>query len=448
MKLTPSLSPPGVQAQDSLSCQFSHLGMVQRQPSGEGPDPHTAMYPSSVVVQAPQQPSYVVGPPGQPVPPPSAYPPNHAPPPPPVNQPVMQQQGYMTQPMQQMTACYCAPGQYPHSSQQHYRPVTPLHYSGPQSQPQHPQQTGYQTVMPNQAPGYQSVVGVQQPQNQSLVSSQHSNMGSQMQGMMVQYPPMPSYQVSMPQGSQSMPQQTYQQPILIPSQGNQGHMPSSGMQVYYSVLPPNQHTTMSSTVGFLPPPGSEQMPFPRPTSPCSSQPIPTQPCSGVHAPPPSGSVVMMQLTVPQSHQPRALSPQQWKHNKYYSLDHQRSLKLPDNTPHDTSQGSPQLGSPSSSPAPPSPTPAHLANMKNVRPSLAPLPIMPHFSRPFVPGQGDTRYPLLGQPLQYNPPIRPPLLHGSHMVPNHHHPHQGPMGIRHGGGRGRKPTRKALSTDLS
>ncbi|XP_031414904.1 R3H domain-containing protein 1 isoform X2 [Clupea harengus] len=436
--------------QEGLSGQFSHLTMVQRQHSSDAPDPHTAMYPSPVVVQGPQQGGYVVGPPpGQPGPPHTAYPPNHAPPP--GSQQVMQQQSYMPQPMQQMTACYCAPGQYPHSSQQHYRPVTPLHYSSPQNQP--PQQTGYQTVMPNQAPGYQNVVGVQQPQSQSLVSNQHGNMGNHMQGMMVQYPPMPSYQVSMPQGSQSMPQQTYQQPILIPNQAGQGPMQSSGMQVYYSVLPPNQHTTMSSTVGFLSPPGSEQMPFPRANSPCSSQPIPTQPCSGVHVPSQGGGVVMMQLTVPPSHQTRALSPQQWKHNKYYSLDHQRmdhqrSLKAPDPTPLDTSQNSPQLGSPSGSPAPPSPTPAHLANMKNVRPGLASLPIMPHFSRPFVPGQGDTRYPLLGQPLQYNPPIRPPLLHGTHMVANHHHHHhQGPVGIRQGG-RGRRPTRKALSTDLS
>lgn len=51
---------------------------------------------------------------------------------------------------------------------------------------------GYQTVMPNQQPSYQSVV---QPPSQPLVSGQHSNMGNQMQGMMVQYPSVPSYQV-------------------------------------------------------------------------------------------------------------------------------------------------------------------------------------------------------------------------------------------------------------
>ncbi|XP_036397195.1 R3H domain-containing protein 2-like isoform X6 [Megalops cyprinoides] len=424
--------------QDNLT-QFSHLSLAP-QPPAEGPDGHPAMYPSPVVLQPPQQTGYMVAPPGQPVAPPAPAP-AYTSSGPPVSQPVMQQQGYMQQPMQQMPTCYCAPGQYPHSSQQ-YRPVTPVHYNSPQSQPlpQPAQQSGYQTVMPNQPQSYQSMVGVQQPQNQSLVSSQHSNMGGQMQGMMVQYPSMPSYQVSMPQGSQAMPQHTYQQPMIIPNQSSQGPVPSSGVQVYYSVIPPNQQN-MSSSVSFLPPPGPEQMQFPRTSSPCGSQPLPGQQCAGV--PPPHGSgMLMMQLTLPPNQQPRAHSPPQWKHHKYYSLDHQRGQKCTDLPSLDTSQSSPQLGSPSTSPAQ-SPTPAHLTNMKSVRPGLAPISIVPPFSRPFAPAQGDARYPLLGQPLQYTPPIRPPLLHSPHVVPNH----QSPMGIRQGG-RGRKPTRKALSTDLS
>ncbi|KAJ8255981.1 hypothetical protein COCON_G00198450 [Conger conger] len=390
--------------QDSLGAQFSHMNLV-RQPSAEGPDSHAAIASA-----------------------------------PPVSQPIMQQ-GYMQPPMQQMPACYCAPGQYPHSSQQ-YRPVTPVHYNSPQSQPlpQPAQPSGYQTVMPNQPQSYQGMVGVQQAQNQGLVSSQHSNMGGQMQGMMVQYPTVPSYQVSMPQGSQGMPQQTYQQPMIIPNQSSQGPMPASSVQVYYSVIPPNQQSTMSSSVSFLPPPGTEQVQFPRTSSPCSSQQLPGQQCAGV--PPPHGSsMLMMQLTLPPNQQPRAHSPPQWKHHKYYSLDHQRGQKSTDLPNLDTSQSSPQLGSPSSSPVQ-SPAPAHLANMKNVRPGLTPISIMPQFSRPFLPGQGEARYPLLGQPLHYTPPIRPSLIHGPHVVPNH----QGPMGIRQV--RGRKPARKALSTDLS
>uniref|UniRef100_A0A8B9KDJ4 R3H domain-containing protein n=1 Tax=Astyanax mexicanus TaxID=7994 RepID=A0A8B9KDJ4_ASTMX len=431
---------------DNLSAQFSHMSLV-RQPSGEGRDAHTAMYPSSVVLQAPppppppppqQQAGYMVPSPGQSIPAPAYSTQGPAP----VNQPVMQQQGYMQQPMQQV-ACYCAPGQYPLSSQQ-YRPVGTVQYSSPQSQPLPPpppaQQPGYQTVMPNQQPSYQSMV--QQPQSQTLVSGQHSNMGNQMQGMMVQYPSMPSYQVSMPQGSQGVPQQTYQQPIIIPNQSSHGPMPASSIQVYYSVIPPSQQNTMSSSVGFLPPPGTEQMPFPRTSSPCNSQQIPAQQCSGMPPSAPGGSMVMMQLTLPPTQQPRPHSPPQWKHNKYHSLDHQRSQKSTELCSLDTSQSSPQLGSPSTSPAQ-SPTPSHLTSVKNVRPGLTSVPIMPQFSRSFVPGQGEARYPLLGQPLQYNPQVRPPLLHGPPMVSNH----QGPVGIRHSG-RGRKPPRKALSTDLS
>ncbi|CAL8267062.1 unnamed protein product [Lota lota] len=434
--------------QDNLGAQFSHMGLG-RQPSSESREAHTAMYPTSVVLQAPpqqQQPAgYMVAPPpGQSM----AGPAYSNPTPQAVNQPSMQQQqqqAYMQQPMQQMPACYCAPGQYPLSSQQ-YRPVGTVQYSGPHSQTIAPptQQTGYQTVMPNQAQSYpQSMMAVQQAQGQNMVSGQHSNMGNQMQSMMVQFP-MQSYQVSMPQGSQAVPQQSYQQPILIPSQSNQGPMPGSGVQVFYSLLTPSQQNSMGSAVGFLPPPGSEQMQFPRASSPCAPQQHqhPTQQCSGV-PPPPGGGMVMMQLTLPHGQQPRPHSPPQWKHHKYYSLDHQRLPKSAELSSLDTSQSSPQLGSPVTSPAQ-SPTPNHLTNVKNLRPGLSSAPLLPQFSRPFLPGHGDTRYPLLGQPLQYNPQIRPPLLHAPPMIPGH----QVPMGMRHGGGRGRKPPRKALSTDLS
>ncbi|KPP74857.1 R3H domain-containing protein 2-like, partial [Scleropages formosus] len=300
---------------------------------------------------------------------------------------------------------------------------------------------GFLAVMPSQLQGFQSMVGVQQSLSQNLVSSQPGGVGSQMQGMMVQYPPMPPYQVSVPQGSQGVSQQTYPQTIIIPSQSGQGHQPVPGVQVYYSVVPHTQQSAMSSSMGFLPPPGSEQMPFPRTSPPCGSQQMPGQQCTGVPQTHGNG-VLMMQLMLPPNHQPRAHSPPQWKHNKYYSLDHQRSHKSIELATLDSLQSSPQLGSPSSSPAQ-SPTPAHLTNMKNIRPSLASIPIMPQFARPIISGQGDGRYPLLGQPLHYNPPIRPPLLHGPQMFPSH----QGPTGVRHGG-RGRRPTKKALSTDLS
>ncbi|XP_051480213.1 R3H domain-containing protein 1 isoform X6 [Apus apus] len=475
--------------QDNLGSQFSHMSLA-RQPPADPTEPHAAMFQSTVVLQPPQQPGYIITaaapppPSGQPVSAPGYSPSSH-----PGNQQVLQQQGYMQQPVPQMPACYCSPSQYPHSSPQ-YRPVS-VHYNTQQNQPlaQPGQQTGYQ-VLPNQQQNYQGLVGVQHSQNQNLVSGQHNNVGNQIQGVIVPYPSVPSYQVSVPQGSQAVPQQTYQQPVIIPSQSNQG-LPTTGMPVYYSVIPSGQQNNLSSSVGYLQPPGSEQIQFPRTTSPCNTQQLQGQQCavysnhssqkpspptllppsskskpqqaaSIVHysivsppssckssptglsimqpikavAPPPGGGVVMMQLNIPSNPQPRNHSPPQWKQNKYY-CDHQRGQKSTELSTLDSAaqlQHSPQLGSPVTSPAQ-SPAPAQLSNMKNIRPTLTPLSIVSQFSRPFVPGQGDARYPLLGQPLQYNPPS---LLRGQVTS-------QQP-GNRHGN-RGKKPAKKAASADL-
>ncbi|XP_056127367.1 R3H domain-containing protein 1-like isoform X3 [Rhinichthys klamathensis goyatoka] len=396
--------------QDNLSAQFSHMMMV-RQASGDTRDAHAVVYPSPVSLQTPahHQAGYMMPSPGQNVP---SFPSSHA-------TTVNQQQSFI---QQQMAPCYCSPSQYTVSGQP-YRPVGSMPYSSPQSQmPTAPMQpAGYQTVMPNQQQNYQNAI--QPLQNQTLVSSQHSNMGSQMPGMMVQYMSVPSYQVS-----SAVPQQAYHQPVV-----SHAPAPPSSFQVYYSIGPHNQQNAVSSSMGFLPPPGSEQMPYHRTSPPCGSQQIPTQQCSG--APPPSGGMVMMHLALPASQQLQSHSPPQWKHNKYYEHKPSEICCL------DTSRNSPQICSPSTSPAQ-SPTPTHLTNVKNIRPGLNTLPIMPHFSRPFVSGQGDVRYPLLGHALQYGPQIRPPLLHAPPMMSS-----QAPVGIRHAG-RGRKPHRKALSTDLS
>ncbi|KAM6348436.1 R3H domain-containing protein 1 isoform 6-T6 [Alca torda] len=477
--------------QDNLGSQFSHMSLA-RQPPADAAEPHAAMFQSTVVLQPPQQPGFIIA--AAPPPPPSGQPvsaPGYSTSSHPVNQQVLQQQGYMQQPVPQMPACYCAPSQYPHSSQQ-YRPVS-VHYNTQQNQPlaQPGQQTGYQ-VLPNQQQNYQGLVGVQQSQNQNLVSGQHNNVGNQIQGVIVPYPSVPSYQVSVPQGSQAVPQQTYQQPVIIPSQSNQG-LPTTGMPVYYSVIPSGQQNNLSSSVGYLQPPGSEQIQFPRTSSPCNSQQLQGQQCavysnhssqkpspptllppsskskpqqaaSIVHysivsppssckssptglsimqpikavASPPGGGVVMMQLNIPNNPQPRNHSPPQWKQNKYY-CDHQRGQKSTELSTLDSAaqlQHSPQLGSPVTSPAQ-SPAPAQLSNMKNIRPTLTPLSIVSQFSRPFVPGQGDARYPLLGQPLQYNPPS---LLRGQVTS------QQCQPGNRHGN-RGKKPAKKAASADL-
>lgn len=445
----PPLPPPPPQQQaanhifsqqDNLGSQFSHMSLA-RQPSADGSDPHATMFQSTVVLQSPQQSGYIMTaapppppppplPPAQPVPAPGYSASGH-----PVSQPVLQQQGYIQQPSPQMPACYCAPGHY-HSNQPQYRPVPSVHYNSHLNQPlpQPAQQTGYQ-VMPNQQQNYQGIVGVQQPQSQSLVGGQPNGIGNQIQGVVVPYPSVPSYQVSLPQGSQGIAHHTYQQPVMFPNQSNQGSMPAAGMPVYYSVIPPGQQNNLSSSVGYLQHPGSEQVQFPRTTSPCNSQQLQGHQCA-VAPPPPGGGMVMMQLSVPNNPQSRAHSPPQWKQNKYY-CDHQRGQKCVEFSSVDNIvQHSPQLSSPIISPAQ-SPAPAQLSTLKTVRPSGPPLAIIPQFSRPFVSGQGDTRYPLLGQTLQYNPPA---VLHG------HIPAQQGQSGNRHGS-RGRKQAKKAASTDL-
>ena len=66
-------------------------------------------------------------------------------------------------------------------------------------------------------------------------------------------------QVSMPQGSPSMPQQAYPQqaypqqaypqqaypqPMVLSSHSSQGPVPMTSMQVYYSMMPPSQPGTV------------------------------------------------------------------------------------------------------------------------------------------------------------------------------------------------------------
>ncbi|XP_039557003.1 R3H domain-containing protein 1 isoform X8 [Passer montanus] len=488
--LLPASSAQQYSVPDTLGSQFSHLSLA-RQPPAEGADAGPALFQPGVVLQPPQPPGFILtaapaAPPAAPAAPAPPYSgPGHA-----VGQPVLPQQGFVQQPVPQMPPCYCTPSQYPPSGQQ-YRPVS-VHYSAQQSPalPQPAQQTGYQ-ILPNQQQNYQGLVGVQQSQNQNLVSGQHNNIGNQIQGVIVPYPSVPSYQVSVPQGSQAVPQQTYQQPVIIPSQSSQG-LPSTGMPVYYSVIPSGQQNNLSSSVGYLQPPGSEQIQFPRTSSPCNSQQLQGQQCavysnhssqkpspptllppsskskpqqaaSIVHysivsppssckssptglsimqpkkaaAPPPAGGVLMMQLSVPGSAAPRNPSPPQRKPGKYY-CEHPRGHKATELSTLDGAaqlQHSPQLGSPATSPAQ-SPAPAQLSNMKNIRPTLTPLSIVSQFSRPFVPGQGDARYPLLGQPLQYNPSLLRGQVTSQQCQPGNRH-----------GNRGKKPAKKAASADL-
>ncbi|XP_067385575.1 R3H domain-containing protein 2 isoform X3 [Emydura macquarii macquarii] len=453
--LLPVSPPQQYNMADELSTPFGQISL-SRQGSTEAPDPSSAMFQPPLISQ---QPGFIMASPGQPVPASNYSTSGHTAP----AQQVLQPQGYM-QPPQQIQVSYYPPGQYPNSSQQ-YRPLShPVAYSPQQNQqlPQPSQQPGLQPmvsnqqqtyqgmmgVQPSQTPGLlnnqrgnmgnqmQSMLGVQPSQTPGLLSNQRGNMGNQMQGLMVQYTALPSYQVPVASESQAM----VQQPVLVPaSQSVQGGLPSGGMPVYYSVIPTAQQNGTSPSVGFLQPPGSEQYPMPQSPSPCSP-PQMQQQYSGVS---PSGpGVVVMQLNVPSGPQPPQTPPVvQWNHCKYYSLD-QRGQKPGDLYNPDTSaQASTQLTSPITSPTQ-SPAPSPVTTLNSVCPGLSPLPVLTQFPRPVGPAQGDGRYSLLGQPLQYNLSICPPLLSSQ----SNYTAHQGQTGMKHGN-RGKRQALKSASTDL-
>ncbi|XP_022427480.1 R3H domain-containing protein 2 isoform X15 [Delphinapterus leucas] len=439
---TPQQQPPlnnhMISQTDDLSNPFGQMSL-SRQGSTEAADPSSALFQPPLISQHPQQTSFIMASTGQPLPTSSYSTSNHAPP----TQQVLPPQGYM-QPPQQIQVSYYPPGQYPNSNQQ-YRPLShPVAYSPQRGQqlPQPSQQPGLQPMMPNQQQAaYQGMIGVQQPQNQGLLSSQRSSMGGQMQGLVVQYTPLPSYQVPVGNDSQNVVQPPFQQPMLVPaSQSVQGGLPAGGVPVYYSMIPPAQQNGTSPSVGFLQPPGSEQYQMPQSPSPCSPPQMPQQ-YSGVS---PSGpGVVVMQLNVPNGPQhPQNPSMVQWSHCKYYSMD-QRGQKpgdlySPDSSPQaNTQMSSSPVTSPTQSPAP-----SPVTSLSNVCTGLSPLPVLTQFPRPGGPAQGDGHYSLLGQPLQYNLSICPPLLHGQ----STYTVHQGQSGLKHGN-RSKRQALKSASTDL-
>ncbi|XP_060618988.2 R3H domain-containing protein 2 isoform X6 [Anolis sagrei] len=461
----PAMSNHIISQADELSNPFGQISL-SRQGSTETSDPSSGMFQPPIMSQHPQQTGFIMASPGQPITASNYSASGHTAP----AQQVLQPQSYM-QPPQQIQVSYYPPGQYPNSSQQ-YRPLShPVAYSPQRSQqlPQQSQQPGLQPIMSNQQQTYQGMIGVQQSQGQSLLSNQRNNMGgqmqsmmsvqqsqsqnllnnqrgnmgSQMQGLMVQYTPLPSYQqVPVANDSQSVVQQPFQQPVLVPAnQSVQGGLQPGGMPVYYSVIPPTQQNGTSPSVGFLQPPGTEQYQMPQSPSPCSP-PQMQQQYSGVS--PTGPGVVVMQLNVPNGPQPpQNPSMVQWNHCKYYSLD-QRGQKPGDIYNPDTSAqaNSTQMSSPITSPTQ-SPTPSPVTNLNSVCTGLSPLPVLTQFPRPVGPAQGDGRYSLLGQPLQYNLSICPPsLLHNQ----STYTAHQGQTGLKHGN-RSKKQTLKSASTDL-
>ncbi|KAM5335896.1 R3H domain-containing protein 2 isoform 12-T15 [Glossophaga mutica] len=434
----PALNNHMISQADDLSNPFGQMSL-SRQGSTEASDPSAALFQPPLISQHPQQTSFIMASTGQPLPSSNYSASSHAPP----TQQVLPPQGYM-QPPQQIQVSYYPPGQYPNSNQQ-YRPLShPVAYSPQRGQqlPQPSQQPGLQPMMPNQQQAaYQGMIGVQQPQNQGLLNNQRNGMGGQMQGLVVQYTPLPSYQVPVGNDSQNVVQPPFQQSILVPaSQSVQGGLPGGGVPVYYSMIPPAQQNGTSPSVGFLQPPGSEQYQMPQSPSPCSPPQMPQQ-YSGVS---PSGpGVVVMQLNVPNGPQPpQNPSMVQWSHCKYYSMD-QRGQKPGDlYNPDSSPQASTQMSSsPITSPTQ-SPAPSPVTSLSSVCTGLSPLPVLTQFPRPGGPAQGDGRYSLLGQPLQYNLSICPPLLHGQ----STYTVHQGQSGLKHGN-RSKRQALKSASTDL-
>ncbi|NXN52599.1 R3HD2 protein, partial [Rynchops niger] len=265
--LLPVSPPQQYNLADELSNPFGQISL-SRQGSTEAPDPSSAMFQSSLISQHPQQTGFIMATPGQPISTSNYSASGHTAP----TQQVLQPQGYI-QPPQQIQVSYYPPGQYPNSSQQYRSLSHPVAYSSQRTQqlPQQSQQPGLQPMMSNQQQTYQgSMMGVQQAQPPGLLSSQRSSMGSQMQGLMVQYSPLPSYQVPVANESQSVVQQPFQQPVLVPaSQSVQGGLQAGGVPIYYSVIPTAQQNGTSPSVGFLQPPGSEQYQMPQSPSPCS-----------------------------------------------------------------------------------------------------------------------------------------------------------------------------------
>ncbi|XP_077339715.1 R3H domain-containing protein 2 isoform X9 [Lithobates pipiens] len=419
---------------DDLNSHFGQM-TLSRQGSSEAPDPSTAIYQSPIISQHPQQAGFIMASGGQAIPP-TGYPSSGHPSP---TQQVMPPQGFM-QPPQQIQVSYYPTGQYPNSSQQ-YRPLShPAAYNSQRNQPvtQPPQQPGMQSIISNQPPAYQGMMGVQQSQNPTMLSNQRASVGNQMQSMMVQYTPLPSYQVPVGNESQGVVPQTYQQSVLVPTnQTVQGTMPAGGMPVYYSVIPQAQQNGSSTSVGYLPP-GSEQYQMSQSPSPCSP-PQMQQQYSGVN--PSSLGVVVMQLNVPNGPQTTSQNPPvvQWNHCKYFSVD-QRGQK-PEHlyAAEASTQASNLMNSPITSPAQ-SPTPSPGSNMNSVCTGLSPLSVIPQFPRPVGPTQGDARYSLLGQPLQYNLSVCPPILHSQP-------PYSAQLtGMKHGN-RGKRQALKSASTDL-
>ncbi|XP_048848678.1 cAMP-regulated phosphoprotein 21 isoform X2 [Brienomyrus brachyistius] len=231
--LLPTAPGQAFSPRDAVSSQFGQMSL-SRQPSGDAAEPtSTPVYPPGVLAQAPQQASFVMTSPA------GGF--TGSGPGPALSQQTLQASPtFAQQGPSQVPMYYFSSGQYPTSNSTQYR-TTPVQYSTHRNQQisqNGSQQTGYQPLSSNQQQAFQGVMGVQQPpQSQNLMSS--NQPANQVQGMMVPYPPMSSYQVPMNQASPAMAPPSYQQPLLLPGQPPQGALSSPGVPVYCSMMPPS-----------------------------------------------------------------------------------------------------------------------------------------------------------------------------------------------------------------
>ncbi|XP_057239918.1 R3H domain-containing protein 2 [Malurus melanocephalus] len=415
--LLPVSPPQQYNLADELSSPFGQISL-SRQGSTEAPDPSSAMFQSSLISQHPQQTGFIMATPGQPIPTSSYSASGHTAP----TQQVLQPQGYI-QPPQQIQVSYYPPGQYPNSSQQ-YRPLShPVAYSS-----QRPQQLPQQSQQPGK--------GVQRGKRGSFAFPD-SFVGT-VWG-----------QVALPQlslfagnlGSLCLHRLCWE--LLVQKlDWDDGGLSMRGFWWSFSSLRKAGvaeervwRRIIGKGVQWQGQAGASVLPQQSLGQTCL--------CLSPGVSPSGPGVVVMQLNVPNGPQAPQNPPMvQWSHCKYYSLE-QRGQKPGDLYNPDTSaQASTQLNSPITSPTQ-SPTPSPVTNLNSVCTGLSPLPVLTQFPRPMGPAQGDGRYSLLGQPLQYNLSLcPPPLLHNQPGYTGH----QGQTGMKHGN-RSKRQALKSASTDL-
>ncbi|KAG2458962.1 R3HD1 protein, partial [Polypterus senegalus] len=322
--------------QDNLGVQFSQLS-IARQPSSDASDGHTAMFPSSVVLQPPQQAGYIVAQPGQPVPAPTYCTTG-----PPVNQQVVQQQGYMQQKFPASGNCLFLSVRFFWRNVIDETVALKLRNMAVSFVCQHWDNFGdvVSVVLCHRGIVIQSAQQYADYMNTSGVYGGEAEIVAMSQILPAT---ISIYFQEHPHASPRVynPAQRLFISLLFSGPLDHGH---------YEVLMPLKYpcdyllVTSFDSVDILmfqmptcyctPNQYSHSNQQYRPVTPVhyntqQNQPVLHTTQQAAVAPPHGSGMVMMQLTLPPNPQPRVHSPPQWKPSKYYSLDHQRGQKSSD-----------------------------------------------------------------------------------------------------------------------